>query len=562
MAAKTMMLRSAIFLLAVTGLAGADVTTIRVVEPAGAGQGIHNAVAVFKARVEQRSPARIVKTGKAQLTIHLRLQSGGKAEGYEISGTAQRLTITAADESGILYGLGKLLHTSRFTEKGFVPGAWRGKTAPASTMRGMYLACHFGNFYEAAPMDEVEAYVEDLSLWGVNSLLVSYPAWQLDSFEQPEARRNFERLKLLLGRARKAGLKVGLGAGNQTFRTAPKEALGERYPDDWHRRGDLGTNVCPSKPAGHKYLMWFWGRMLDEFRDPGLDFIVFWPYDEGGCGCKECWPWGPKGYLKLARDVGDLGRARWPKMQMVLSTWMFDSPPAGEWDGLTAELKRDPRGIDYIMADAHEDFPRYPLDHGVPGGLPLVNFPEISMWGMSPWGGYGASPLPAHLQTLWNQVSGKLAGGFPYSEGIYEDIDKVITSQFYWSPEQTARQTVKDYASAYFAPESADDVLAAVEILEKNHRRKGRGRMEKPPVDTAKAVELLAGVDRRLTPQARQSWRWRILYLRAQIDDQIARNNGVLKGDELRRAFDELVRIYHAEHVHTNKVAPPPMEPR
>jgi len=47
------------------------------------------------------------------------------------------------------------------------------------------------------------------------------------------------------------------------------------------------------------------------------------------------------------------------------------------------------------MVDDHDDFPRWPLDHGggKVGGLPLLNFPEISMWGRSPWGGYGFNPL-------------------------------------------------------------------------------------------------------------------------------------------------------------------------
>ena len=97
------------------------------------------------------------------------------------------------------------------------------------------------------------------------------------------------------------------------------------------------------------------------------------------------------------------------------------------------------------MADSHTDFPRYPLERGVPGGLPLVNFPEISMWGQSPWGGYGANPLPARLERLWRQASGKLSGGFPYSEGIYEDINKVICARLCWDPDRPAIETVKEF---------------------------------------------------------------------------------------------------------------------
>lgn len=51
------------------------------------------------------------------------------------------------------------------------------------------------------------------------------------------------------------------------------------------------------------------------------------------------------------------------------------------------------------------------------GGLPLLNFPEISMWGRGPWGGWGANPLPSRFEGLWQQTKGFVLGGMPYSEG-------------------------------------------------------------------------------------------------------------------------------------------------
>jgi hypothetical protein len=540
----------------------AEVPRIRVVAPGISSQFCRDAVAAFTARVEQRCPAKVVTSGSAPLTIRLRIQPGIGKEGYIIRDAKRnQIEIVGNDERGLLYGLGKLLHTSAYSSSGFAPGSWRGRSVPASQVRGVYLACHFGNYYEAAPLDELQTYVEDLAFWGINSVVLSFPPWQYDSFDDPAARKNIERIRLVMKRAKRAGLRVGLmQAENQVFRSAPRDIRNEPYPDDWGRRGNLGTNVCPSKPAGRAYLMAFWNRLLDEFRDPGLDYVAFWPYDEGGCGCKECWPWGAKGHPNLSRAVTELARRRWPDCKFILSTWMYDSPPAGEWKGLSRLLAEDPRLTDYIMADAHEDFPRYPLENGVPGGKPLLNFPEISMWGMSPWGGYGANPLPARFQSLWNQVSGAIAGGFPYSEGIYEDINKVICSQFYWSPSQSARATVTTYAAAYFSPDVAETVTEAVDILEKNHKRSGRARFSGAPASARRAFELMTAADARLTPQARQSWRWRILYLRALIDDSLSRTNGRFRGAELRQAFDELVRIYHAQNVHTNKVAPPAME--
>jgi len=45
------------------------------------------------------------------------------------------------------------------------------------------------------------------------------------------------------------------------------------------------------------------------------------------------------------------------------------------------------------------------------------------------------------------------------------------------------------------------------------------------------------------------------------IDDELYRTGGNPRGPALKEAFAELVRIYHAEHVHTNRVAPPDLLP-
>ena len=76
-------------------------------------------------------------------------------------------------------------------------------------------------------------------------------------------------------------------------------------------------------------------------KDIGLDFLVFWPYDEGGCGCEKCQPWGCNGFLRLSRSLAELGREYFPNLQTVLSTWMFDTPPEGEWLGLSVAMKRE-----------------------------------------------------------------------------------------------------------------------------------------------------------------------------------------------------------------------------
>jgi hypothetical protein len=296
--------------------------------------------------------------------------------------------------------------------------------------------------------------------------------------------------------------------------------------------------------------------ILDEFKEVGLDYFCFWPYDEGGCACKDCWPWGGRGYLSISKEMVPRIHAHFPACKIILSTWCFenenDTNPDGEWEGLSKAMNEDKSWLDYIMADGHNNyFPKYLLDHGAPGGLPLLNFPEISMFGMSPWGGYGANPAPEHFEKLWGRIKHQAAGGAPYSEGIFEDINKVIYAQFYWDPERKAGETVREYAAFEFSPDCVAEIGEVVRIFERNHNRKAIG------ADALKAFELVARTDAALTPAARSAWRWRIVYLRALIDKELFERKGKLEGKTLKSAFEELTRIYNAENVQWQAVKPP-----
>ncbi|MBP7934970.1 MAG: LamG domain-containing protein [Phycisphaerae bacterium] len=202
-----------------------------------------------------------------------------------------------------------------------------------------------------------------------------------------------------------------------------------------------------------------------------------------------------------------------------------------------------PAWVDYVMADNFEEYPRYPLEKGVPGGFPLLNFPDISMYGQEPWGGYGANPHPGRLQKRWDETRGKLSGGIPYSEGIYEDLNKVICAQLYWSPERPAIETVRDYAAYEFSPAVADEVVEVVKIFEANHVR------AKVAESAVKACELTERIEARMTPEARRAWRWRLFRIRAAIDQELYRNSQGQGRDEVfRNAYEELTEISHAKN--------------
>ncbi len=57
------------------------------------------------------------------------------------------------------------------------------------------------------------------------------------------------------------------------------------------------------------------------------------------------------------------------------------------------------------------------------------------MYGMHPWGGFGAIPWPLHWQAYCRESARLVEGDYPYSEGIFEDMSKVQLLQWSWSLE-------------------------------------------------------------------------------------------------------------------------------
>ena len=153
---------------------------------------------------------------------------------------------------------------------------------------------------------------------------------------------------------------------------------------------------------------------------------------------------------------------------------------------------------------------------------------------MTPWGGFGANPEPAHLQGLWKEWGPRVVGGFPYSEGIYEDINKAIVSQFYWS-DRPAEETIREYVAYEYAPSAVEPVLKAIRLLETNQERSWKGgdfllprkslAMSKDH-GAAKARKLLEQAESGLPPAVRSGWPWRVLMLRGLIDDALFAADG------------------------------------
>ena len=108
----------------------------------------------------------------------------------------------------------------------------------------------------------------------------------------------------------------------------------------------------------------------------------------------------------------------------------------------------------------------------------------------------------------------------PYSEGLYEDILKFQCSGYYWNKEAHYKDILAEYVSYEYSDKVIDEVIEMMELIELNHVGVREGR-EPDMVATRRAAKLAKAVDAKLLPRAKNAWRWRILYIRAILDNVI-----------------------------------------
>ena len=501
---------------------------------------------MLSSRIEARTtPSGVAKS----LAVRFSLDDSVKGENAVVSVKDGVATISAGRFRGLVFGAGLLLRTMRYGEKSFSLKDGEYRFEPRKSLRMCYMARHFLNWYHMAAPDELVAYIDDLALSGHNAFKVQC------EMPTPGRNGNFEKASLAVVN-RVHALDCGFCSGggcNQAPDDTPEELRG--VPNSDPKRGNLGFNVCISKPEGMELLCRQRKEQVAKLAGSYTGYFCYWPFDEGGCECDKCKPWGGNGYLRLIERFRAINNAAFPEAKTIISTWVFHDD---DWEGLYKWLETHD-GVDYILADSHTDFPKYPLEHPTPKGIPIMTFPEISMWGRAPWGGYGATALPKRFTRLFRQVEHVADGFMSYSEGLYEDINKEVVNGLYVNPEADTDDILRSYASYQLPGTDPEDFVRLCAIFEVNHKFPGnhshpsfKGVAADSPELTAyrgraaEACRIVERMEKSILPSCRNAWRWRLVYLRAMIDREIfASCQGA--PESARKYFEELVRMYHAE---------------
>ncbi|MHB1001476.1 MAG: discoidin domain-containing protein [Armatimonadota bacterium] len=460
----------------------------------------------------------------------------------------KKLFVIGEDQSGAMAGVGKLLRMIRYEQgKISVPNI-NLISNPEMPVRGMYFATHFGNFYEEAPLEKIDKVIEDLALWGCNHLNVWFDMHQFNGINDPSAKKLLARLWHMGNTAHSVGMKFGLTSlANEGYANSPVEL---RIPVK--NPGSYGVEMCPSIPEGMERIVSGLEEMACQF--PKVDSFWIWPYDQGGCWCDKCLPWGGNGYIRASEKIAEAYLKHFPNAEIWLSSWKMDyfGNTQGEIDGLVKYMKdKKPQWLTGIITGQDEyETQKALMNRPNPKRYPLASFPEISMYGMFPWGGFGASPLPEFNSKVAGLMRDTICGGWPYSEGIYEDLAKFQWLSFYWSPDRNTDDVLKEYASYYLNSDVADDFVKLSYMLEKTHYR--HNWWVKSLDEAPAAWELTQSIDSRLADWSKKSWRWRLMYDRAGIDSVLAKHPATdPKAQAALEPFcEEIVEICHLQNTH------------
>lgn len=519
---------------------------------------------LLTSRVEERVASVHESNNILNVTFLVDDSVSGEDAVVEVNGN--EATVKAGRTRGLIYGCGVLLRSMEFTKKGFSVASGEYTFAPKRTYRCCYMARHFNTWYQRAPKEEMLRYIDDMFLWGINTLNTQLFMANVNfAYATPEETVIFDDVTdAICARVKQCDMELQTGGGGNTapagyplkFKATPLDPP----------RGDDSWNICPSKPGALDFLLQRREAILKRYVERGypITHMSYFPYDEGGCQCDDCAPWGGNGYVKTFEAMHKLNLKYYPDIKESVSTWCFDKVDDSDFDGLFSYLPKQD-WIDYLEVDSVGDFPEYILMHDVPGGIPVTTFPEISMWGRCPWGGYGASPQPKRFEKNFRTVE-KVAYGFRlYSEGLYEDINKVVITYLYTQPESTSDDALASYAKYELPGINVKDFQKFIGLLEATHAtgpETGRKRMDfnflvylrdsDPELlalrrsQAKEALDLALKMDKQIIPSMKNCWRWRLFLLRAIIDNEIF-STGQLHTDVADECYSELVKIYHGE---------------
>ena len=536
----------------------------------------------LKRKAEERNIRVVRRKTEGSLTLRFVVSSRLHPDSFRITENRSEdgyfIRIAGSDIPCVFAALGRFLTLSQFDCKGgFTPPELPMRHRMKKPVRGIYLASHFYNFHHSCPIEAECDYIADQALRGFNQLMLCLGLQHYRTLRDPDALEMIDRIKRIFAFTSSIGMKNALIAFSNTGMDGyPLEFAAETHADgSFYTRNIVAefiTELCPSTEGGMREIERIHREFFEAFSDTRVDYFYLWPYDEGGCLCEKCRPWSTNGFMKVAELDRRLMKEYGIEGALCISTWHFDLQMPGEWDNFYRHLESGEYSwAPYIMTAFQSGrLPRVIAEKGIPEGVHFVDFPEISMQNPAyPWGGFGATPFPMYLNNVEENTGAYNEGGFLYSEGIYEDINKYIVAGFYCGYAAHDIESLREYFAFEFGvydPAVQNELVRACQLMESAHKRETSHPDDGTPwrfqirwgTAVPEVKKIIDKTDQFLPDRLRSLWKWRLLFTRAQLDFILYSNGYRLKDSpEAQELLAKLCELYCAGEKTKFCVMPP-----
>ena len=201
-----------------------------------------------------------------------------------------------------------------------------------------------------------------------------------------------------------------------------------------------------------------------------------------------------------------------------------------DWgDTLIKELSKEPDEIDALIMGPNHAFPMHELRKKTPSKYPLRFYPDITHnlrceypvnfleddWHFAlcnTLSRESVNPRPTELRTLHRTFAPYTIGSVSYSEGVHDDVNKMIWSALEWDKDADLREILLDYSRMFLYEADEEKIADTILLLEKSWQG---DPVENPCIDFA--YNNLCEIKSRY-PSLCENWRFMLLYFRGCCD--------------------------------------------
>jgi len=397
--------------------------------------------------------------------------------------------VVGADARGVLFGVGRLLREMRLRKRAIlVPEGLGIRSSPAYALRGHELGYRpKTNSYDGFTPAMWEQYIRDLAVFGTNAVELIPPRSD-DDDQSP----HFPLPKL-------------------EMMTRVSQLLDDYDMDVWIWYPALDEDY--SKPETVEFALREWGEVFAAL--PRIDALYVPGGDPGHTP--------PRLLMELLEKQTANLRRYHPDAQM----WVAPEGFTIERMNVFYEILRErPAFLSGVVFGPWVRTPIATLRQEIPPEYAIRRYPDIthslsSQYPVPDWdlawalteGREGINPRPIDSAAIFRHAAPHAIGFISYSEGVNDDVNKIVWSALGWDPEADVVDVLRQYSRYFIGPEREDDFAQGLLALERNWRGP---LLAHEAVDTTLAQ--FQDMEREASPQTLLNWRFQQGLYRAYYD--------------------------------------------